>query len=296
MPGPVEMLADVNALVGEGALWDPIDGCLYWVDIRTGRAFRYDPATNENRQIHQGVNVGGLRRNRRGGLVLGTWEGVLLWRSDDDTAWWKHDPAFQFNDVTAGPDGSFYGGSYFDDRPGKLYRFYPDGRVVVVADGVGISNGMGFSPDVRTFYHTDSPTRTIFRYDYDPTTHQLSNRRAFVTLPTTEGIPDGMTVDGEGYVWSAIWGGGCVIRFDPDGREERRLRFPATQTSSVAFGGPELTDLYVTTASIGTGNTKPSGLEPEGYDFSAHRGGELYRVRDIGVRGKPEYEADLPWP
>jgi D-xylonolactonase len=104
-----------------------------------------------------------------------------------------------------------------------------------------------------------------------------------------------MTVDADGHVWSAVWGSGCVIRFDPDGREERRIRFPATQTSAVAFGGPDLTDLYVSTASFGTGGP-PGGLEPEGYDFNAHRGGGLYRLRDVGVMGKPELETELAWP
>src|SRR5215813_2727643 len=121
MPGTVEMVADAQALVGEGALWDPVEQCLYWVDIRGGRLFRHDPATGENRTTHRGVNVGGLRRNKRGGLVLGTWEGVWLWRSPTNNAWWRRDPEYKFNDVTAGPDGSFYGGAYFDERPGKLY-------------------------------------------------------------------------------------------------------------------------------------------------------------------------------
>lgn len=289
------IVADEQAVVGEGALWDPIERCVYWVDIRTGRAFRFDPVTGENHTIHRGVNVGGLRRNRQGGLVLGTWEGVLLWRSDDDNHWWCCDPELQFNDVAAGPDGSFYAGSYFGDRPGRLYRFRPDGRVDVVAEGVGISNGMGFSPDLRTFYHTDSTPRTIYRYDYDPVRHELSNRRVFATLPDVEGVPDGMTVDADGFVWSAVWGSGAVLRFDPDGHEERRIRFPATQTSSVTFGGRDLTDLYVTTASFGA-DGPPSGLEPRDYDFSAHRGGELYVVKDVGVRGKAEFEADLLWP
>jgi D-xylonolactonase len=295
MAGEVELIADARALVGEGALWDVRGRVLYWTDIRGGRFFRYDPSGRDHREVHRGVNVGGMRLNRPGGLALGTWEGVLLWRSDDDVAWWRRDGSLRFNDVTAGPDGSFYGGVYYDDRPGMLYRYFPDGRQELLADGVGVSNGMGFSPDLRVFYHTDSLVRTIYRYDYDPATHRQSNRRVLVQLGDEEGVPDGMTVDAEGFVWSAIWGGGCVIRFDPDGREERRLRFPATQTSSVAFGGPDLTDLYVTTASFGTGGP-PSGLEPRGYDATAHRGGELYRQRDVGVRGKAEFEADLPWP
>ena len=94
---------------------------------------------------------------------------------------------------------------------------------------------------------------------------------------------------------SAVWGSGCVIRFDPDGREERRVRLPATQTSAVAFGGPDLTDLYVSTARFGTGGP-PSGLEPVGDEFAAHRGGGLSRLRDVGVRGQPEYETDFAWP
>jgi sugar lactone lactonase YvrE len=291
----IELIAEVGALVGEGPTWDADAGVLYWTDIRTGRLFRYDPAAGDHRQIYQGINVGGLRINRQGGLALGTWEGVQLWEPDGRSAWLHHDPKYQFNDVTAGPDGSFYGGAYFDDRPGALYRFFPDGRVETVAEGVGISNGMGFSPDLRSFYHTDSPIRTIYRYDYDPATHRLGTRRVFVTLPNTEGVPDGMTVDAEGFVWSAIWGGGCVVRFDPDGKEERRIPFPATQTSAPAFGGLDLTDLYVSTASFGTGSG-PGGLEPIGYDFGAHRGGGLYRLREVGVRGKPEYETDFAWP
>jgi D-xylono/L-arabinono-1,4-lactonase len=290
-----ELIADAQALVGEGALWDGRAGVLYWVDIRTGRFFRYDPASGRHEQLHRGVNVGGLRVNRRGGLTLGTWEGIQLWRSDGDVTWLHRDPKYRFNDVAAGPDGSFYAGAYFDDAPGVLYRFFPDGRVESVAEGVGISNGMGFSPDLRVFYHTDSLVRTIYRYGYDPATHSLGDRRVFVRLSDDEGVPDGMTVDADGHVWSAVWGGGCVIRFDPDGKEERRLRFPATQTSSVAFGGPDLADLYVTTASFGAGGP-PSGLEPTGYDFTAHRGGELYRRRDVGVRGKPEFETDFAWP
>ena len=298
MSDEIELIVDARALVGEGPVWDGPTETLYWTDIRTGRFFSYKPASAEHRTIHQGVFVGGLRVNHQGGLTLGTWEGVMLWRSDEDFVWWRHDPDhredLKINEVTAGPDGSFYAGTYLDDKPGKLYRFYPNGSVDVVAEGLGISNGMGFSPDLRTFYHTDSTPRTIYAYDYDPTTHRLGSRRVFVKLGPEEGVPDGMTVDAAGYVWSANWGGGCVIRFDPDGKEERRIHFPATQTSACAFGGPDLTDLYVSTASFGTGQP-PGGLEPIGYDFTAHRGGELYRVH-LDISGKPEFQTDFAWP
>ena len=292
-------MAAEQAVVGEGPLWDPDAKVLYWTDIRTGRLFRFAPTTGSNETIHRGVFVGGFAINKHGGLVLGTWEGVMLWRSDQEWQWWHHDPErgrkMQFNDCKAGPDGSFYAGSYYDgEARGQLFRFHPSGDIDVVAEKLGISNGMGWSPDLTVFYHTDSLARTIYRHDYNPSTHAVSGRTEFVKLSPDMGIPDGMTVDSEGYVWSAIWGSGCIVRFDPSGNETGRISFPATQTSSVMFGGDSLTDIYVTTASSGTGDP-PSGMEPKGYDFGAHRGGELYRLRQSGVTGKPEFLAALPW-
>ncbi len=295
----IEMLADVKARVGEGPVWDPRRQVLLWTDIQTGRLFEYDPATGENRKFYQGGYVGGLAVNKQGGLLLATWEGIGLWREGGDIAYIHkgilRGRNLQFNDVTADPRGSFFAGTYFyPDALGTLYRFDPDGAIHIVQDGVAISNGMGFSPDLKTFYHTDSVPRTIYAHDYDPETGNVSNRRDFVVLPDTEGIPDGMTVDAEGFVWSANWSGGCVIRFDPDGKEERRIEFPAKQTSSCMFGGKDLNELYVTTAWAGTGEP-PVGFEPAGYDSSAHRGGELYRVK-LDIQGKPEFETDFPWP
>ena len=283
--------------MGEAPLWVPNEKVLYWTDIRTGRSFRYDPESRENTTIHQGAFVGGLAVNTFGGLVFGTWEGVMLWRSDGDWKWYHHDAEMmRFNDCKAGPDGSFYGGTAYDGKTiGKLFRFFPNSDMKVVAEDLGISNGMGWSPDLKTYYHTDSTAKTIYRHEYDPDSHEISGRRPFITLDETLGVPDGMTVDAEGFLWSAVWGSGCVIRFDPEGREERRIPFPATQTSSVMFGGEDLTDIYVTTANNGTGKP-PSGGEPKGYDFTAHRGGELYRVRQDEIQGKPEFEASLPWP
>ncbi len=291
----IELIRDEQAKVGEGPVWDPHSQKLYWTDIRTGRCFEYVPGTGERRTIHEGIFVGGLAVNKQGGLTLGTWEGVMLWRSDSDWAWLHHDDKYRFNDVIAGPDGSFYAGSMFDGEDnGVLYRFRPDGQVDEIATGLSISNGMGFSPDLKTFYHTDCGPRTIYKYDYDAQAHELSNRREFIRLGADMGVPDGMTVDADGNVWGAVWGSGCVITYDPDGNRIGRIDFPATQTSSAMFGGPDLNDLYVTTARLGDGDP-PSGLEPEGYDFSAHRGGELYRVR-VDAKGKPEFETDFAWP
>ena len=136
----------------------------------------------------------------------------------------------------------------------------------------------------------DTQQKRIWAYDFDAASGDFSNRRDLIVFEGEEGFPDGMTVDSEGFIWQAMWGGGCVIRIDPDGKEERRVKFPATQTSSAMFGGEDLNELYVTTAWNGTGEGSPTT-----YDGSAHRGGELYRVK-LDVQGKDEFETDFAWP
>ncbi len=295
----ITMVADEQALVGEGPVWDVRTSTLYWTDIRGGRYFQYDPATGENKTIHEGIFVGGGAVNAGGGLTFGTWEGVMLWRSDSDWQWLHHEPEMrsrmQFNDVTAGPDGSFYAGSYYEDAPrGELFRFKPDGEIEVIAEGLAISNGMGFSPDLRTFYHTDSMAHRIYAYDYDAKSGELSNRRDFVEVPPEEGIPDGMTVDAEGHVWSATWGGAQIIRFDPDGSEATRIDIPAVQSSSVVFGGDDFTDIYVTSATFGS-ESPPGPDDPPKYHSMSNRGGQLYRIRQDQFQGKAEFETNFEW-
>ena len=295
----ITMVADEQALVGEGPVWDVQTKTLYWTDIRGGRYFQFDPTTGENKTIHEGIFVGGGAVNAPGGLTFGTWEGVMLWRSDSDWEWLHHEPdmraRMQFNDVTAGPDGSLYAGSYYEDAPrGELFRFKPSGEVEVIADGLAISNGMGFSPDLRIFYHTDSMAHKIYAYDHNPESGELSNKRDFVEVPPEEGIPDGMTVDAEGHVWSATWGGAQIIRFDPDGAEVNRIDIPAVQSSSVVFGGDDFTDIYVTSANFGS-ETPPGPDDPPKFHTMANRGGQLYRIRQDQYQGKPEFETNFEW-
>jgi sugar lactone lactonase YvrE len=148
---------------------------------------------------------------------------------------------------------------------------------------------MRFSPDESTFYSTDSLRKTIFQWDYKKSTKSVSNKRVFVNLnDKSSGIVDGMTVDSEGYIWSAIWFSSKVMRFDPDGKLEREIHFPATQTSCPMFGGKDLNELYVTTANAGTGQP-PNGEEPNGYNSSAYRGGDLFKVK-LDIQGKKEYK------
>ncbi len=294
----VEKLAAENALVGEGPVWDVESQTLYWIDIQGGKFWNFDPATGVNNLLHEGYNVAGATRNRQGGLTVGTWEGVQLWHSDDDFTWLHRGEVdgkpIKLNDVTVGPDGSLYGGSGHLDSC-TLFRFKPDGTAEIIDDGLELCNGMGFSPDLLTFYSTDTPKHEIYKWDHNSTTGAITNKRVFATIPDEYGIPDGMTVDSEGFVWSAIWYGGMVVRLDPDGKEERRIEFPAAQTSSAMFGGKDLNELYVTTATSGTGDATRTGWEPENFDMNSYRGGDLYRVK-LDIQGKPEFITDFAVP
>lgn len=292
-----EIIADDNNLCGEGPIWNARTGELTWNDLGSSLVFRYNAATGEKRTISDRVMAAGIALHDSGGYVFAGSEGVCIWRGPDDitpVATHHENEKLFFNDILADPRGRVYGGCCYwgaagMEKLGKLYLIDTDGSVRIVDDGIELANGLGLSPDNRTLYFTDSAARKIHAYDVDVATGSLSNKRTVVDVPKTEGLPDGMTVDGEGFLWSAQWFGRQVVRYDPDGRVERRLQTPMYQTSSVAFGGDDLTDLYITTA----GESFETPLAPPGYDFHAPNiGGPLYRVRG-DVPGKLEYVATI---
>jgi D-xylonolactonase len=167
-----------------------------------------------------------------------------------------------------------------DSHKGRLYRLDTDGSIHRLLDGIGTSNGLGFTLDHKRLYYTDSPAYEIYVFDYDERTGSISNQRVFVRSAEADGYPDGMTVDAAGYVWSAHWDGSCLIRYTPEGVEERRIYFPAKQVSSVVFGGPTYEDMYVTTA----GGHKKAEL--------GAGAGALYRLR-LGIKGLPEFRSRI---
>ncbi|MBI3911929.1 MAG: SMP-30/gluconolactonase/LRE family protein [Armatimonadetes bacterium] len=276
-----ELIADYECVVGEGPLWHPGERRLYWVDIPTGRMFRYDPATGSHEQFYQGEVVGGFTIQVDGSLLLFMARGaVKIWREGELTTVIEEIPEehnTRFNDVIADPMGRVFAGTMpAVDHPARLYRLDPDGTLTRVLDGRGLSNGMGFTTDRRGMYWTDTYRLAIYLFDYDQNTGALTNERVFVRIPEGEGLLDGLTVDADGFVWSARWDGGCVIRYAPDGSEERRIRLPAQRVSSMAFGGPDYGDLYITTA--GGDNRVENGPGA----------GALFRVRP-GVLGLPDF-------
>ena len=281
----VEMIADYACETGENPLWHPDEGKLYWIDIPAGRMFRFDAGTGEHQQCYEGEVVGGFTLQADGGLLLFMDRGsVRTWSDGLEHTIVEEIPRerdSRFNDVIADPAGRVFCGTMSTDRQkGRLYRLDADGSLTVVLEGIGTSNGMGFTPDRSGFYHTDSRRGIIYRYDYDVETGAISNRRVVVRREGNGGRPDGMTVDAEGLIWSAQWDGGMVMRFTPDGEEVDRAKLPARKVSCPTFGGDDYGDLYVTTAG---GDRKEE--EGEG-------AGALFRLRPE-VGGVPEFRSKV---
>jgi D-xylonolactonase len=280
-----ELIVNEACQLGENPLWHPGEGRLYWVDIDAGRLFRYDPASGRHELCYAGDVIGGFTLQADGALLLFMARGaVKVWRAGRletviDSL--PDEANTRFNDVAADPVGRVFGGTLPDgDRLGRLYRLERDGGITRLLEGIGCSNGLGFSPDRRLLYYTDSIPQEIYAFDYDAASGAITNRRLFARVPPGGGLPDGLTVDAEGGVWSALWGGACVVRYAPDGREDRRIKFPALCVSSLTFGGADYADLYVTTA---------GGQDRAQFGAGA---GALFRVRP-GVRGVPEFASRI---
>ncbi len=285
MVGDVELVLDARADLGEAPSWDADARLLIWVDITNGFVHRFDPGTGRDEVFEVGQPVGAAVPTSSGRIAIAANSGFLL--LDPATGGIDHiveleapDPGTGMNDGKCDPGGRFWAGTKYVDghRPlGSLYRLDADHRLTKVLTDVTISNGLGWSPDRRTMYYIDSTTYRIDAFDYEATSGAVSNRRPHVEIPRSWGLPDGMTVDEEGFLWVAFWGGSAVRRLAPDGRAEAIVRFPVTQVTSCAFGGPDLSDLFVTSAR--------SGLTDAALSEQPLAGG-LFRVRS-GVRGLP---------
>lgn len=280
-----ESILHAQAALGEGALWNPETAELYWVDIE-GRALHvFDPATGADRCYPVGQRIGTVVPRRGGRALVALQNGIH--EIDLNTglliilANTLSENSLRFNDGKCDPAGRFWVGTFdmlLRPHAGTLYRFDPDGSTHVMLRRITNSNGIAWSSDRRTMYYIDTPTLAVQAFDYDHATGSIANPRVVIRFAEAEGWPDGMTIDAEGKLWVARWGGGRVQRHDPaTGALLQVVTVPAPFTSSCAFGGPGLETLFITSAR--------GGLTPQqAAEFPLS--GDVFAVQP-GVAGVP---------
>ena len=289
----VEAILDCKALLGEGALWHAPTRTFFWIDILQHRVHRYDPETGQNDTFEVGEPVGTVVVRQSGGLLLGLVHGFGALDLDSGKVEYvvrvEHDrDDVRFNDGKCDPAGRLWCGTMAEDPfatpdAGALFVLEPDLSVREIFGGVGCSNGIVWSADRKTMYYIDTVRKEVSAFDYDFETGTVSNRRTAVAIDDGEhGFPDGMAIDANDHVWVAMWDGGRVLHCDPEkGEIVEVLEVPgAKNVTACAFGGDDLGDLYITTAS--------AGFTDEDWERYP-QGGALYRARP-GVTGGPSFE------
>ena len=281
----VEKIGEIKNQLGEGPVWDVAEKALYWIDGQAPAIYRLDPKTNDMKTWKTPKPIGSFALREKGGAVCAMTDGFYMFDFATGNATAVKDgivakTGTTFNDGKTDARGRFVAGtldSKFKDSVGSIFSLDASLKCSVVEPAIGCTNGPCFSPDNRTFYCSDSVSRTISAYDYDLATGKVSNTREFAKGKGLGGVPDGATVDAEGHLWSAIAGGGKIVCFNPDGTIARTVEVPVPIITSVMFGGDNLDVMYAT--SIGA---KTLGMEP-GPD-----GGRLFAINGLGVKGKPE--------
>lgn len=274
--------------LGEGPIWDAETRCLHWIDSLAGIVHRLDPVSGERQDFTVPAPVGSMSLCRSGGAVLSLQDGFhrhdfATGRTTPFALLGLGNPNVRLNDGKTDRQGRFLAGTMHLHRPedepvlGGLFRLNPDGTATQLVDDIATSNGPCFSPDGSVFYFADSTRQTIWAFDYDTATGTPGNRRVFADLHALGTAPDGATVDAEGHLWSALVRTRTIARFDPAGRMVMQLEFPVRYPTSLAFGGPDLDVLYVTSISRSVR-----------FEDTAEDAGGLFAVEGLGIRGIAE--------
>lgn len=279
----VELLFDTKVTLGEGPVWDARTGTLFWIDILNKRVH-----ADTDILLELDETIGCLALRQSGGLVLT--KRFSFWTVETDpvrttflSALTGEPANNRFNDGKCDPHGRFLAGTMDmgeKDPNGSLYSF--DGKSVLkLLDGVTISNGLTWSPDHKTFYYIDTPTRIVRAYEYDIETGAIACPREAVRIPESLGWPDGMTSDMQGNLWIAMWDGAQVTKWDPaSGQLLERIPVPARNVSSCAFGGRNMNELFITSARVGLDETALNQ-----YPLT----GGVFRL-ETNVEGMPAFE------
>jgi sugar lactone lactonase YvrE len=277
------LLRSQNSL-GEGPLWHPEEQTLYWVDILGKTINRFKPETGVQEHFAVDSAVGVIALRKGGGFVSAGAKGFGFWEPGQEQIETINDPeadqpGSRFNDGKVDQKGRFWAGTMtHTGAVSSLYRMDADLSIHTMETGLTISNGIGWRPEDQVMYLVDSLRYVIYAYDFDLESGEISNRRVFVQLSKAYGIPDGLTVDREGCVWCAIYGGSRVTRFSPKGKVLAEISLPVSQPTSCAFGGKDMNELFITSASEGL-SEEARKLEP--------KAGDLFVIK-TDVQGCPE--------
>lgn len=284
----VKLLWEGKNILGECPLWHPEEQVLYWVDLAAPLLHCLNPKTNEYKNWFLLSPFRCIGLSQIGGLV-GVMERQFVRVTLPDL---HIEPIVDidvnaiFNDGKCDARGRFWVGSIDEkhrDPIGKLYCIDSLGeRVTRKAENLIISNGLGWSPNNKKFYLTDTAQRKIHVYDFDLDKGEISNAKTLVTVSEDKGLPDGLAVDEAGYIWSAHWGGYCVTRYTPLGEVDRVVNLPVRNVTSCCFGGADLKTLFITSASIDFENNQ---------DLGEYAGG-LFSI-DLEVAGLPDFQCEI---
>ena len=292
----IECVVEANNYLGEGPVWDPVDGLLYWVDMLEQEIWCHNPRSEETRVWTLPKMVGAIALREQGGAVITLRDGFYFFDFDTDALELvakvdEDEPRSMFNDGKVDRRGRFFAGG--EDEKSELpicglWRLDPDLSVHELERGNICNNGPCWSPDNKTFYHTDSFKQEIYAYDYDIETGAISNKRVFANTLDEEGHPDGSTIDEDGYLWNARIVSGELVRHAPDGTIERRVKMPVRNITSIMFGGENLDVAYITSMGrIDFIGPAARDLFIEEDSPPPHAGG-IFAVTGLGVRGLPE--------
>ncbi|HEY1853317.1 MAG TPA: SMP-30/gluconolactonase/LRE family protein [Solirubrobacterales bacterium] len=241
--------------LGEGTVWDSRSGRLVTVDITAGLVHRWQPETGEQDTFSMDGEVSAAVPCRDGGLVLAVGHRLLLRpENGPPTVIAEAESEFEanrFNDCRCDPQGRLWAGTMSMERragTAALYRLDPDGELSKIIDRTTISNGLAWSPSGSLMYFIDSTTQRIDAFDFEPASGEIESRRPLVEIEPEDGLPDGMTIDAEGCIWVALFGGGAIRRYTPDGQLDAEVSLPVTNPTCPGFGGADLDVLFVTSA------------------------------------------------
>ena len=280
-----EVLLQHTCLLGEGPVWDVNTKTIIWIDLLNGIIHELYTQEQSHRTLELGDVVGAVVLTQSGNYLAALKSGLsIVDRSTGEIHFVHHPeqhlPSNRFNDGKCDPNGRFWVGTMsISEEPGAGSMYMLDSSMTISKkfEGVTISNGLTWSADYKTFYYIDTPTYQVVAYDYDRMSGNISNKRIVIRIPTSEGYPDGMTIDTDGMLWIAHWDGSQVARWDPfSGKKIFSILLPVERITSCTFGGDDLRDLYITTARVGL-TEKQLSEQP--------LAGSLFVVKKSGFQG-----------